>query len=143
MTAATQALSATAWKGANYVNSGGGALRIHAFDAVTVETTAIDEQNDIFEIGYLPAGITVHGFIVKATDMDTGSAALVTKIRLNGVDLVTGVTSGQTGVTTTAFYCVPTTTAGYEIVDFKVTTAAATAAQGTVTVRVLYTSAAA
>jgi hypothetical protein len=140
MTASTAALAATAWKDANYVPAQKGpTLHVHSFAAVTVATTSIDEQDDIFQVGYLPPGVVVHGFIVKATDMDTGSAALVTKIRINGVDVVTGVTAGQ-AAGTTAYYCDPTTTAGYEVVDFKVTTVAATPAQGTVTVRVLYTA---
>lgn len=141
MTAATAALSATAWKEANVIPLGkiAGHMHVHQFAAVSVATTAIDEANDIFEIGYLPAGVTVHGFIVTATDMDSGSAALVYKLRLNGVDLVTGVTVGQSA-TTAAFYCAPTATAGYEVVDAKVTTQAATAVAGTVTVRVLYTA---
>jgi hypothetical protein len=142
MTAATQALSATAWKGANVMPMGKavGQLHVHAFDAVTVATAAIDEANDIFELGYLPAGVVVHGFIVKATDMDTGGPALVWKLRINGVDVVTGLTSGQAGTTSTLYWCDPTTTAGIEVVDGKVTTQATTPAQGTVTVRVLYTS---
>jgi hypothetical protein len=141
MAASTAALSATAWKSANVIPAfKGPALHVHSFAAVTVATTSLDEQDDVFEVGYLPAGLVVHGFIVKATDMDTGgSPALVSKIRINGVDVVTGVTAGQSAGTT-AYYCDPTTTAGYEVVDFKVTTAAATAAQGTVTVRVLYTA---
>jgi hypothetical protein len=118
----------------------GGPLQVHAFSAVTVATTSIDEINDIFEIGYLPAGVVVHGFIVKSTDMDTGGPTLAYTLRLNGVDLVTGVTTGQAAATA-VHWCAPTTTAGYEVVDAKVTAAATTPAQGTVTVRVLYTAA--
>lgn len=142
MTAATQALAATAWTGANAVpNLGvGGALHVHTFDALTVATTAIDEINDIFEIGYLPPGIKVHGFIVTATDMDSGTPALAYKLRVNGVDLVTGITVGQSA-SSDVFWCTPTETAAIELVDAKVTTAAATAVQGTFTLRVLYTAA--
>ena len=142
MTATTASLSATAWKKANYFpNTGqGGALHVQAFDAVTVATTSTDEQDDIFELGTLPAGIVVHGFIVKATDMDTGSPALVYKLRIAGTDVVTGVTTGQSAGTA-VHWCDPTTTTALSVVDGKVTTAGATPAQGTVTVRVLYTNA--
>ena len=142
MTAATQALSATAWKNASTVpNMGeGGGLHIHAFAAVTVATTAIDEQDDIFELGYMPAGVTIHGFVVTATDMDTGSAALVYKLRIGGTDVITGVTTGQSAGSA-VHWCAATTTTTRSLIDAKVTTAAATAAQGTVTVRVLYTAA--
>jgi hypothetical protein len=142
MTASTAALAATAWKSANTIPvlKVGGALQVHQFTAVAVATTSTDEQDDIFEIGYLPAGVVVHGFVVKATDMDTGSPALVYKLRINGVDVITGVTTGQ-AAGTAVHWCDPTTTAGYEVVDAKVTTAGATPANGTVTVRVLYTAA--
>lgn len=141
MTASTASLAATAWKDANVVElfQAGGLLHVHAFSAVSVATTSIDEVNDIFEIGYLPKGVTVHGFIVTATDMDTNvSPALAYKLRVNAVDLVTGVTSGQ-AAGTTLYWCTPTATAGYEVVDAKVTVVSATPAAGTVTVRVLYT----
>jgi hypothetical protein len=144
MTAATQSLSATAWKQANFVpNMGeGGGLHVYEIPAVTVATTAIDEQDDIFEIGYIPAGIRVHGFIVSATDMDThGTAALVYKLRIAGTDVVTGVTIGQSAATDAFYLGSPVTTTALSVVDAKVTTAAATAAQGTVKVRVLYTAA--
>ena len=142
MTAATQALSATAWRNANTLPNAGiaGVLNIGSFAAVTVATTALDEQNDVFELGYVPAGVTVHGFIVTATDMDTGSAALVYTLRIGGTDKVTGVTTGQSAGSA-VHWCTPTTTTALTVVDAKVTTAAATAAQGTVTVRVLYTAA--
>lgn len=142
MTASTASLSATAWKDANVVPvlKVGGALQVHSFAAVTVATTSTDEQDDVFQIGYLPAGVTVHGFIIKATDMDTGGPTLVTKLRLNAVDLITGITAGQ-AAGSTVYWCDPTSTAGYEVVDLKVTTAGTTPAQGTVTVRVLYTAA--
>jgi len=140
MTAATSALAAGSWNKARYIGSyNGPALHMHAFDAVTVPTTALDEQDDIFELGYLPPGVVVHGFVVTATDLDTGTPALVYKLRVNGVDLVTGITVGQSAGSD-VFWCTPTLTAGYEVVDAKVTTAAATAAQGTVTLRVIYTA---
>jgi hypothetical protein len=141
MVASTASLSATAWRDANEIPllKVGGALQVHAFDAVTVATTSTDEINDVFEIGYLPVGVTVHGFIVKATDMDTGGPTLVWKLRLNAVDLITGITAGQ-AAGTTVYWCDPTTTAGFEVVDGKITAAGTTPASGTVTVRVLYTA---
>lgn len=142
MTASTTSLAT--WDSSRVVPDvrEGGSLQMHLFDTVTVPTTAIDEQNDICEFGYLPAGIKVHAFVVTTTDVDAGgSPALVYKLRVNAVDVVTGCTQGQSAGTTTYWLASPATTAGVEVCDFKVTTGAATAAQGTFQVRVLYTSA--
>lgn len=67
------------------------------------------------------------------------NAAKVPDIREAGV--VTGCTQGASAGTSTYWLASPATTAGNEVVDFKITTAASTAAQGTFQARVLYTSA--
>jgi hypothetical protein len=106
----------------------------------SVATTSIDEQDDIIELGYVPAGVTVVGFIVKATDLDTGgSPALVQKLTLGSTDLVTGITVGQSGIS--GFYgCVPTATTAATKLQIHTTTAAATPASGTVYVTPIYFS---
>ena len=107
----------------------------------SIATTSIDEQDDIVELGYVPAGVTVVGFAVKATDLDTaGSPALVFKLMLGSTDLVTLITIGQTG-TGGVYACVPTTTTEPTKVSMKVTTAAGTAASGTLYTTPLYFSA--
>lgn len=89
------------------------------------------ELADVMEAGYIPPNVTVYGFVVKATDMDTNvSPTLVQKITLGSTDLVTGITVGQSageGV----FGCVPTTTTAKTKLTVTNTTAAATAAAGT------------
>lgn len=89
------------------------------------------EANDVMEAGYLPEGVTVVGFIVKSTDMDThATPTLVQKITLGSTDLVTGIADGKTGAG--AFYaCVPTAITTKTLVKVTNTAAAATAAAGT------------
>lgn len=141
MTASTTSLAADAWKDANHWKAiKGPNLSIYEFDALTVATTQIDEQDDITEVGYIPDNVTVYGLIFTATDMDTGSAALVYKAIIGTTDVVTGITAGQTATTAAHYLGTPYTTSGRELLSIKVTTAAATAAQGTLKVRVLYTA---
>ena len=108
----------------------------------TSYSTSQNELNDVMEIGYLPANVTVYGFIYAPTDMDTNvSPALVHKVTVNGVDVVTSLTGGQTGtaswnvVTPTAVGTTPGTSP--QLVTITSTTAAATAAAGTVTLALL------
>jgi hypothetical protein len=143
MTASTTAL-AGAYTTANVVPDAreGGVLQVHLFDTVTVPTTAIDEQDDVCQFGYLPPGIKVHAFVITTSDLDSdGSPALVYKLRIAGSDVVTSCSQGQAAGTTTYWLASPATTSAISVVDFKVTTAAATAAEGTFQARVLYTSA--
>lgn len=118
-----------------------GSLQTHLFDTVTVPTTAIDEQNDVCVFGYLPAGVKVHAVVITTAEIDEdNSAALVYKLRVGGTDVVTGCTQGQSAGTTTYWLASPATTTDLAAVDFKVTTAAATAKAGSFQARVLYTS---
>lgn len=107
----------------------------------SVATTSLDEQDDIFEIGYVPAGVTVIGFVVKSTDLDTdGTPTIVFKLQLAGSDIVTGIDVGKAG--TSGFYaCTPTTTTASSLLQGKVTTAATAAAAGTVYTTPIYFSA--
>jgi hypothetical protein len=142
MTATTVALGTTAWKAANLVaEAPGPGLSIHSFDAITVATTSLDEQDDAVEFGHLPAGLLVYALIITAADLDSGgSPALVYKAIIGTTDVVTGITTGQSAGTAAHWLATPYTTAAFDKVTLKVTTAAATAAQGAVTVRVLYSA---
>jgi len=100
-------------------------------------STSQNESNDVMEAGYLPANVTVHGFFVKATDMDTNvSPAVVHKLTLGSTDLVTGITAGQTGGQA-VYACTPTTITEKTKLTVTTTTAAATAAAGTLYVSAL------
>ena len=93
-------------------------------------STTQNELNDVMEMGYLPANVTIYGFIYSPTDMDTNvSPAVVHKITV-GSDLATGLTGAQTGAKSFVG-CVPTTITAKTKVTVTTTTAAATAAAGT------------
>jgi len=118
-----------------YDNVGAG-----AFLAVFTKSfsTTQNELNDVMEMGYIPANTRVVGVGYFPTDMDTNvSAALVHKVTVNAVDVVTGLTGGQSGTsslnapTTTAVQTTPGT--DKQLVTIVSTTAAATAAAGSVT----------
>jgi hypothetical protein len=92
------------------------------------------EINDVMEAGYLPANVTVYGFLVSASDMDTnGAPALSQKLTLGSTDLVTGITAGQAG-TSAVYACAPTTITAKTLLKVTNTAAAATAAAGTLNV---------
>lgn len=137
MAGETTSLAAGAWKDANVFPVNGKALMIH--EATASFGTTDNQTNDVMEVCYLPAGIKVYGLIVSATDMDTdASPAVVHKVTVGSTDVVTGLTNGQAG-TTTVHGIAPYTTTGYTLVKVTSTTAAATAAAGTMTIRFLYT----
>jgi Cdc6-like AAA superfamily ATPase len=139
MTASTVSLPATdrTYKQARKLSNAG--LCCQTFTQA-IATTSIDEQDDTVELGYVPEGVTVVGFFVKATDMDTGTAALVFKLTLGSTDLATLIDDGKTG--TGKFYaCTPTTTTARTLLKMIVTTAANVAAAGTLYVTPVYYSA--
>lgn len=90
--------------------------------------------------GFVPGGVTVIGFIVKSTDLDTGgSPTVVQSLLLGSTELVTGITTGQGG--TYGFYpCTPTATTDPTAVYVKTTTEPDTPATGTMIVTPLYFS---
>jgi hypothetical protein len=89
------------------------------------------EANDVLELGYLPANCTVYGVIYSPTDMDTNvSPGLVQKITIGSTDVATGLTGGQTGAKSFVGV-VPTTLTEKTLAKVTTTTAAATAAAGT------------
>lgn len=122
--------------------AGGPILNADVWSA-SVATTQL-EANDVLNMGYLPKGVTLVGFIVHATDMDTnGTPTLAWKITVGSDDLKTGITIGQaTSVSThtlTQFLSVaPTTTTAPTLVKVTFTAAAATAAAGTLALTPVY-----
>jgi len=115
-----------------------GALTAMTFDLTFGETD--NEENDIMEAGYVPAGVTVIGFIVTASVMDTGTVAVVHSVLLGSTALVAGLTNAQTG-TSGLYPCTPTTTTAATVVSAKTTTAPDTAAAGTMQITPIYFSA--
>lgn len=102
---------------------------------LTYATTQL-ETADVMEAGYLPAGVTLIGFIYSPTDMDTATA-LVQKITVGSTDVVTGLTGGQTGASS-AVYFTPVVIADKTLVKVTTTTAAGTPAAGTLTLIPIY-----
>lgn len=109
----------------------------------TVATTSIDEANDAIQMGYLPAGVTLIGFVLYAPDLDSGTPALITKITVGSTDVKTGITIGQADATVThtltQFLSIaPYTTTAETLVTITVTTAAATAVSGAISLTPIY-----
>jgi hypothetical protein len=103
---------------------------------VSFATTQL-ETADVVECGYTPASGTIYGVIYSPTDMDTNvSPALVQKVTVGSTDIVTGLTGGQTG-TKSFVGCVPLALTAKAKVSITSTTAAGTAAAGTVYLQLL------
>lgn len=100
-------------------------------------STTQNQLADVMEAGYLPANVTVVGALVKATDMDTaGSPLVVHKITVGSTDIVTGITAAQTG-TNSVHACTPLALTARTLVKVITSTAADTAAAGTMYVTLL------
>lgn len=98
---------------------------------ISFATTQL-ELADVVEAGYAPSGVTIYGVIYSPTDMDTNvSPALVQKVTVGSTDIVTGLTGGQTG-TKSFVGCTPLALTAKSKVSITSSTAAATAAAGTV-----------
>lgn len=98
---------------------------------VSFATTQL-ELNDVVECGYIAPNCTIYGVIYSPTDMDTNvSPALVQKVTVGSTDVVTALTGGQTG-TKSFVGCTPLALTAKSKVSITSTTAAATAAAGTV-----------
>ena len=99
-----------------------------------------DTQNqlaDVMEMGFVPANCTVLGLLYKPTDMDTNvSPTLVHKVTVGSTDVATGLTGAQTGAGSFV-PTVPTTVTTKSKVTVTSSTAAATAAAGTLYLGVL------
>jgi hypothetical protein len=104
----------------------------------SLATTSLDDVGDIVEIGYLPANVTLWGYIVSSGALDTNGTPLLTaKLTVGATDTVTGITSLRAG-TATFFPCAPLTTTAVTKVQINVTAVAATGVAGTVEVLALY-----
>ena len=102
--------------------------------------TTDNQTNDVMEAGYVPAGVTVIGFLVVMSDMETATTNVRHKITLGSTDLVTAIALGGAGGAD-FFPCTPTTTTAATLVKVTTTTAAGTGAAGTAYVTPLYYSA--
>lgn len=98
-------------------------------------TTAQLELNDVLNLGYLPAGATVVGFLVYVDDIDTATT-LTWKITVGATDVTTANTEGRTAGGAIKVI-EPLTLSATTLVTFTVT-AAPTAAAGTLYVTPLY-----
>lgn len=102
-----------------------------------VATTSIDEVGDIINMGYLPTGVTLLGFIIFADDLDSnGTPTLAYKISVGATDVKTLVTIGQaaTGLTHTISSFVgvePLAITAESLVKVTITTVSATPVAGT------------
>jgi len=138
MAGETTALAAGSWRAANSIPTQGPAAALHTTTLSASFTTTDNQTNDVMEMGYLPEGITIVGVIVTATDMDTGGPTVVHKITVGSTDILTGLTNAGTGATTFNPLPTPYKTAAYDLVKVTSTTAATTAAAGTLSLRFVY-----
>ncbi|MDO8310530.1 MAG: hypothetical protein Q7T25_01175 [Sideroxyarcus sp.] len=135
---------------------------ITVFESLAIATTDIDLA-DVIQFAILPAGCVPVGFIVGATDMDTGTAILAADFGLlnagetaisaaaadGGAKWLTALAlSGTAAITlhtsTKAIYDIlkaVTPSSVDRIVAFVISTAATTAAAGTLTVEFSYKAA--
>jgi len=138
MAGETTTVAATAAR-TSYQNPGAGAYWV--FFNLSFSTTQ-NETNDVMQAGYIAPNTRVLAVGWYPTDMDTNvSPAVVHKVTVNSVDVVTGLTGAQTGtssltpVTPTAASTTPGTSV--QLVSVTSTTAAATAAAGTAVLALL------
>jgi hypothetical protein len=101
--------------------------------------TTDNQTNDVMEAGYIPAGVTVIGFLVYMTDMETSTTNVRHKITLGSTDLVTAIALGGAGGGD-FFVCTPTETTAATLLKVTTTTAAGTGAAGTAYITPLYYS---
>lgn len=103
-------------------------------------TDAQTETDDIHVVGYLPAGVTFVGAILKTDDLDSnGSEALVWTLLVGATAFDTATNAAAlAGLVMTGDFI---TTTAETTLYLKSTTAAATAAAGTVNFMPLYVEA--
>lgn len=106
-----------------------------SFEVLSTET----ETDDIHVVGYLPAGVTFVGAILKTDDLDSGSEALVFTLLVGTTTFDTcTVAQSFAGLLMTGDFI---TTTAETVLYLKSTTAAATGAAGTVNFMPLYVEA--
>lgn len=135
MAGETTSLSAAARKLARKLSGTG--LTGHPYTGTY--TTTDNQLNDVMEVGYLPAGVTIVGLFVATTDMDTGTT-VVHKVTIGSTDVVTGLTLAQTGASG-VYAFTPLTTTDRTLIKITTTTAATTAVAGSIVVTPIYFSA--
>lgn len=110
---------------------------LNAANWTTELATTQLELNDVINMGYVPKGSTLVGFIAYADDLDSNAApALAWKITVGSTDVKTGLTIGQADSVSTHSIShflgiVPMTMTADTLVTVTFTTAAATAVAGT------------
>jgi hypothetical protein len=99
----------------------------------SLATTSLDDVGDIVELGYIPANVTVLGFIINTASL--AASALVYKIQFvaggTTTDIVTSITTGSGAGS--AFWGIspaPITTTQVTKVQINITTVATTPAAG-------------
>ena len=134
MAGETTAVASSARKGGHYHPLGGiGETMSAAFATTQTET------NDVVEMGYIPAGVKLLGFLYKPSDMDNGGTALIQKITVGSTDVAAGLTGGQTGAGSFVVIA-PYTTTAPTLVSITSTTAPGTPAAGTVDLTPVYSA---
>lgn len=110
--------------------------------SVALRTTDL-ATNDITGVGKVPANSTTLGFFLQTDDLDSnGSEALVWTVLIGSTSVQAGITNA-TAKAGTFFACTtPVTVTTDTIIYMKSTTAAATAAAGTVNITPVYTTSA-
>lgn len=102
-----------------------------------IATTSLDDVGDTVELGYVPGNCAILGFLIQSTSL--AASALVYKIQVNAVDVVTGITTGGAGASAGALSMIvgaPLAIAGgvAQKVQMVITTVATTPAAGTINV---------
>lgn len=103
-------------------------------------TTAQIETADLHLVGYVPAGVTFVGYLLKTDDLDTGSEEMIFDVLVGATTFDSGVTIAQAtaGIIGTGDFI---TTTAETAIYLKIATDAATAAAGTVNFLPLYVGA--
>jgi hypothetical protein len=131
MAGETSSVASSARKGGHYSPFGG----VGEVMSAVYATTEL-ETNDVHEVGYIPAGVILLGFIYAPADLDTGTQ-LVQKITVGSTDVASSLSGGQTGAC--SFVAIaPYTTTAPTLVKLTCTTAAQTPAAGTVYITPIY-----
>lgn len=107
---------------------------------ISFELAATDTQtDDVHVVGYLPAGVTFVGAILKTDDLDSGSEALVFTLLVGSTTFDTcTIAQSFAGLIMTGDFI---TTTVETPIYLKATTAATTGAAGTVNFMPLYVEA--
>jgi len=129
----TTAVASSARKAGHYHPLGGiGETMTKAYLTTELET------NDVMEFGYIPAGVTLLGFIFKPSDLDTGTQ-LAQKITVGSTDVAASLTGGQTGAGSFVAITPMAVTAPTKV-TMTCTTAAQTPAAGSISLTPVYSA---